>query len=64
MAANHEKYYLTIFGADNSREVAQLKIALQKEIDQAELYLETELTPVLGVHSGPEAVGVAILPLD
>lgn len=64
VAANHENYYLTIFGANNPREVDQLKTALHKEIDQAELYLETELTPVLGVHSGPEAVGVAILPLD
>lgn len=56
-----ESYYIGIFQGDNQEEVDQLKDMLKEQIDKADLFLETVLTPVLGVHAGPEALGVSVL---
>lgn len=58
------RYRMVIFSADNVVEEAELKQALAGEIDRAEAVIETDLTPVLGVHAGPGCLGVAVMILD
>ncbi|MDO5755294.1 MAG: DegV family protein [Tissierellia bacterium] len=53
-------YLMSIFTADNEEEKMILHDLLSKEISQAKLYLETELTSVLGGHVGPKTIGVAV----
>lgn len=59
-----KNYWLSIFSADNDKEVMEVREKLKDEFSRAKFVLESELTPMLGVHSGPEAVGVAILKFD
>lgn len=60
----HKRYWFVIFSADNRKEAELLKDKMRAEIEGAELFLETQLTPVLGVHSGPGALGISVLGLD
>lgn len=57
-------YYLSLFAGDNDKELAQLKESLALYIDAAQLYLELDLTPVLGVHGGPKSFGTTYYYLD
>ncbi len=59
-----KKYRLIIFSGDNEREKEILKESIKDLIKGADLFLETELTPVLGVHGGPGAIGCGIMRLD
>lgn len=59
-----KKYRLAIFSGNNEQEVLTLKEALKEIIEKAEFYIETEFTPVLGVHAGPKSVGVSVMVLD
>lgn len=59
-----QRYRLAIFSGDNQEEVLLLKEALANEIEKAELVLETQLTAVLGVHAGPNSIGIATQILD
>ena len=65
-ASLHEarRYRMVIFSADNAAEVNDLKLALAGEIEEADTVIETDLTPVLGVHAGPGCLGVAVMVLD
>ncbi|MDO4773031.1 MAG: DegV family protein [Bacillota bacterium] len=62
--SGYQKYCLVIFSADNQEEVELLKRKMKDEIEGAELFIETQLTPVLGVHSGPGVIGVTIFGLE
>ena len=55
---------MVLFSGDNAEEIAALKDVLKEEIVNSALCIETELSPVLGVHAGPQSVGVSILILD
>lgn len=57
-------YYLSLFAGGNDEELAQLKDRLATHIERSKLYLELDLTPVLGVHGGPKSLGVAYYYLD
>ncbi|CDZ74293.1 EDD domain protein, DegV family [Peptoniphilus sp. ING2-D1G] len=59
-----KKYRLIIFSGDNEREKEILKENIKDLIEKADLFFETELTPVLGVHGGPGAIGCGIMKLD
>lgn len=59
-----KSYYLFIFSGDNEAELAIIKDQLKEEIENAKVFLETEFTPVLGVHAGPKSIGIATLRLD
>lgn len=59
-----KSYYMVLFSGDNAEEIAALKDVLKEEIVNSALCIETELSPVLGVHAGPQSVGVSILILD
>ncbi|MDD7045366.1 MAG: hypothetical protein PUI05_07985 [Peptoniphilaceae bacterium] len=41
-----------------------MKEALMDEVAGADLYLEVELTPVIGVHTGDGALLCSVFPLE
>ncbi len=57
-------FNLFVFSGNNQAEISELKDMLSDLIDRSELFLETELTPVLGVHAGPKSIGVSAMILD
>ena len=57
-------YCLAIFQGDNKEEFLALKDKLKDQIENSGLYIETILTPVLGVHAGSKVVGVSVVRLD
>lgn len=59
-----KRFYLNIFKGRDEEEFKQFKALMGDLIDRSELYYETILSPVLGVHSGPKAVGASVLILD
>ncbi|MGX7108053.1 DegV family protein [Facklamia miroungae] len=59
-----KRYKIALFAGNNNEEIAQLQKDLADEISKAETSIVTELTPVLGVHAGPQSVGVSILVLE
>ena len=59
-----KNYWLSIFSADNDKELSEIREKLKDEFAKAKFVLKSELTPMLGVHSGPKAVGVGILKFD
>lgn len=59
-----KKYNIVIFEGDNKSEFDELKEALKYEIENANLVIETKLTPVLGVHTGPQVLGASVLILE
>ncbi|MCR8968541.1 DegV family protein [Facklamia sp. 7083-14-GEN3] len=59
-----KRYKIALFAGNNNEEIAQLQKDLAEEIANAETSIVTELTPVLGVHAGPQSVGISILVID
>lgn len=59
-----KEYHIVLFQGSNQEEFLKLKELLKDQIEKSGLYMETVLTPVLGVHAGPSAIGVSILKLD
>lgn len=57
-------YDLVLYHGDDREEFDQMKEMLEDEVKAATLYLETVVTPVLGVHTGPKTIGYAILNRD
>ncbi|WP_243342268.1 DegV family protein [Anaerococcus sp. AGMB09787] len=59
-----KRYRMSIFSGNNDKELKLLKKMLKEKIQNAEFYIETELTPVLGVHAGPRSIGASVIILD
>ena len=59
-----QKYRIAMFSGNNAEDITLMKEHLSQELANAELVIETELTPVLGVHAGPESIGISVLKLD
>jgi len=59
-----KKYKLMLFKGADEEEFKNFKELLAEQIEKAEMYYETILSPVLGVHSGPKVVGASVLALD
>lgn len=57
-------YSMGVFQGDNLEEFQQIKAMLKEEIKKSQLYLESFLTPVLGVHGGPSSLGISVLTFD
>ncbi len=62
--ADAKRFNLFVFSGNNPAEISELKEMLSDLADRAELFLETELTPVLGVHAGPKSIGISAMILD
>lgn len=61
---NHKNYYMALCHGDAENEMLYMKEELQDLIDNAQLYSEGQISPVLGVHTGPGLLGVGVMLLD
>lgn len=52
-------YYLSVYHGNNPEELKILFEELKEEIQRAQFFMTTGMTPVLGVHSGPRAVAIS-----
>lgn len=59
-----KEYMIAIFHANNPEEVEEVKKQMADEISKAKLFLVSNLTPVLGSHSGPKAIGISTIRID
>lgn len=57
-------YYLTICHGYAQEEADQVKEKMQPYIDKATLFIEGQISPALGVHTGPGLVGIGYFDLD
>ncbi|MDY2918206.1 MAG: DegV family protein [Anaerococcus sp.] len=64
LCKSYHRYILVIGGAGASDKIAMMKEALMDEVAGAGLYLEVELTPVIGVHTGDGALLCSVFPLE
>ena len=61
---NHKNYYLALCHGDALDEMLQMKEDLRELIDNAHIYSEGQISPVLGVHTGPGLLGIGVMILE
>jgi len=59
-----KNYYLAVCHGYAQEEADKIKERMQPYIDNATLFMEGQISPALGVHTGPGLVGVGFLNLD
>jgi len=59
-----KNYYLTICHGYAQEEADQIKEKMQPFIAKATLFMEGQISPALGVHTGPGLVGIGYFDLD
>jgi DegV family protein with EDD domain len=60
----HKNYYLSICHGDAYEEMLLIKEQLKDLVAGAKIYAEGQISPVLGVHTGPGLLGVGIMVLE
>jgi fatty acid-binding protein DegV len=58
-----KNYYLTICHGYAQEEADEVKKEMQQYIDKATLFMEGQISPALGVHTGPGLVGIGYFDL-
>lgn len=61
---NHKNYYLALCHGDALDEMLQMKEDLRELIANAKIYSEGQISPVLGVHTGPGLLGIGVMILE
>lgn len=61
---NKKNYYLAICHGYAQEEADKIRVIMQPYIDNATLYMEGQISPALGVHTGPGLVGIGCFDLD
>jgi DegV family protein with EDD domain len=59
-----KNYYLAICHGNATEEAEEVKREMQPYIDKATLFMEGQISPALGVHTGPGLIGVGFFDLD
>lgn len=59
-----KNYYLTICHGYAQEEADKIREIMKPYIDKATLYMEGQISPALGVHTGPGLVGIGFFDLD
>ncbi len=59
-----KNYYLAICHGYAQKEADKIRERMQPYIKNATLYMEGQISPALGVHTGPGLVGIGYLNLD
>ncbi|MFV0479420.1 MAG: DegV family protein [Anaerorhabdus sp.] len=59
-----KKYYFAISNGGAPKDGKEIATKLQNVIQDAEFFIETQISPVLGVHTGPGLIGIAVMMLD
>lgn len=62
--SGHSNYYMALCHGDAEDEMLKMKDELKDLIDKAKLYSEGQISPVLGVHTGPGLLGVGVMLLE
>ena len=57
-------YKLVLFHAEDFEDYENFKSSLQSVINKADEVIETRITSVLGVHTGPQTIGATLLKLS
>lgn len=61
---DHKKYNLAVINGDASEAADEVRDILRNHHSDAEVFVEGQISPALGVHTGPGAIGIAIQLLD
>ena len=61
---NHKNYYIALCHGDALDEMLQMKEELKDLISNAKIYSEGQISPVLGVHTGPGLLGIVVMILE
>lgn len=61
---NHKNYYIALCHGDSLDEMLQMKEELKDLISNAKIYSEGQISPVLGVHTGPGLLGIGVMILE
>lgn len=61
---NHKNYYLALCHGDALEEMLEMKEEVNDLIKNAKIYSEGQISPVLGVHTGPGLLGIGVMVLD
>ncbi len=59
-----KNYYLTISHGFAQDEAKKIREKLQTYVDKAAIYMEGQISPALGVHTGPGTIGIGFFDLD
>lgn len=59
-----KNYYLTICHGYAQEEADKIKECMKPHIENATLFMEGQISPALGVHTGPGLVGIGFFDLD
>lgn len=59
-----KNYYLAVCHGNAQDEADKIRERIQSYVDKATLYMEGQISPALGVHTGPGLVGIGFFDLD
>ena len=59
-----KNYYLAVCHGNAQDEADKIRERIQSYVDKATLYMEGQISPALGVHTGPGLVGIGYFDLD
>lgn len=59
-----KNYYLTISHGFAQDEANKIREKMQNYVDKATIYMEGQISPALGVHTGPGTIGIGFFDLD
>lgn len=63
-AQGHKRYNVAVCNGDAGEEAELIKKELLPKLTNMDLFVEGQISPALGVHTGPGALGIAIQILD
>ena len=61
---NKKNYYLAICHGYAQEEADKIRVIMQPYIDNATIFIEGQISPALGVHTGPGLVGIGYFDLN
>lgn len=63
-AGNHKKYNVAIMNGAAKDIAEEIRQEIMPKLPHADVFLEEQVTPVLGVHTGPGTIGICIQILE
>lgn len=63
-AQGHAHYNIAIANGDAKEEAEQIKQQILPKLSNIDIFVEGQVSPALGVHTGPGAIGIAVQILD
>lgn len=63
-AGNHKRYNIAIMNGAAKEIAAQIKEEILPKLPNVDIFIEEQVTPVLGVHTGPGTIGIGVQILE